>query len=388
MAKKNRGENKASKKHDSRVPANFPALSLPGWGRWLALAVILLVVLAFVYQGALTGGQVFLSSDAGNAQSFAAVGDASLAHGHYPLWNPYLFAGMPSFGSLSYLKYLYPPAFVFNTLQNWGLPPLTWMFGHLLFGGLGMAWLLSRWKLPFGALVLGAVIWLLFPKVVAWGVHGHGSKLGAAMYMPWIVAAVWRVLDGKGWRAVGLTALFLGLQLLRGHVQITYYTLAAVAWLSIWNAIWPLEDVGRSLAATLRLLRVGQVGVGLATGFLIGAVLLVPVHQYAGLSIRGQDTAGGGGVGLDYATGWSLAPSEYGTTVLPMTAGFGKATYLGRMPFNDYPNYFGFLLLALVAAAWLAGNRSLLVALLAMSLLAVFVSFGNFGFGFYEWLYG
>ena len=91
------------------------------------------------------------------------------------------------------------------------------------------------------------------------------------------------------------------------------------------------------------------------------------MHEYAGLSIRGQDTTGGGGVGLDYATGWSLAPSEYGTTVLPMTAGFGKATYLGRMPFNDYPNYFGFLLLALVAAAWLVGNRSLLVALLTCS---------------------
>ncbi len=384
---KKQGGKKAQNRQGPKGGVNFPRISLPGWGRWLALAGILLVVLGFVYQGALTGGQVFLSSDAGNSNSFAAVGDAGLADGQYPLWNPYIFAGMPSYGSLSYMKYTYPPSVVFNTLQNWGFPPLTWMFGHLLFGGLGMAWLLSRWKLPFGALLLGAVIWLLFPKVVAWGVHGHGTKLGAAMYIPWITASVWRVLDGKGWRSVGLTALFVGLQLLRGHPQITYYTLALVAWLSLWNAVWPFEGMGRSLVARVRWLRVGQVVLGLATGFLIGAVLFIPVQDYARISIRGQDEAGGGGVGIDYATGWSLAPAEYGSTVLPMAAGFGKATYLGHMPFNDYPNYFGFLVLALVCAAWLTGRRSLLSALLVMSLLSVFVSFGNFGFGLYELLY-
>jgi len=28
---------------------------------------------------------------------------------------------------------------------------MTWMLAHLLFGGLGMAWLLSRWRLPVAA---------------------------------------------------------------------------------------------------------------------------------------------------------------------------------------------------------------------------------------------
>jgi hypothetical protein len=379
---------KQGRKKEDRREMALPGFDVPQWGRWLILTGILMLAMGIVYQGAFTDGLVFQSADASNSQAFTQVGDAGLAQGQYPLWNPYLFAGMPSFGSTSYLKYIYPPATIFNTLQDWGLPPLTWMFGHLLFGGLGMAWLLSRWKLPFGALVLGAVIWLLFPKVVAWGVHGHGSKLGAAMYLPWIVASVWRVLDGKGWRSVGLTALFLGLLLLRSHPQITYYTLALVAWLALWNGFWPLDATAGSLAASVRWKRIGQVGIGLAVGFLVGAVLLVPVHDYAGFSIRGQDTAGGGGVGLDYATGWSLAPSEYGTTVFPLAAGFGKATYLGHMPFNDYPNYFGFLILALVATAWAARYRSMVSALLVMSLLSVFVSFGNFGFGFYEWLYG
>jgi len=381
---KNRGNN-----NQQPGAPNLPrqGFRLPGWSLWILAALCLWVVLAFVYGGALTQGQVFQAADTHNADAFAAVGDRSLAEGHYPLWNPYIFAGMPTFGSAAYLKYVYPPSMLFNTLQGWGMPPLTWMFGHLLFGGLGMFWLLRRWDLPFASLLLGAVIFLLFPKVVAWGVHGHGSKLGAAMYLPWIVGSVWRVLDGKGWRYVGWTSLLLGLQLLRSHPQISFYTLGTVAWLILWNGFWPL-DARTAAAAALRWRRAGMVLAGLVVGFMIAAVLLLPMQQYAGLSIRGQDTAGGGGVGLDYATGWSLAPGEYGSTLLPMAAGFGKATYLGFMPFNDYPNYFGILLLALVVAACTRGRRSLLASLAAVSLLAVFISWGNHGFGFYEWIYG
>ena len=371
---------------------------MPGWAaailqpgghvRWLLVAGALIVTLGFLYPGPMFSGKVFSSADSSNAEAFAAVGDAALAEGHYPLWNPYLFAGMPTFGSLAYARYLYPPSVVFNFLQGTlGFPPLTWLLGHLLFGGLGMAWLLSRWRLPLGALVLGAVVWLLFPRIVAWGVHGHGTKLGAAMYLPWIVGWALRVLDGRKWQAVGMTGLLLGLQLLRGHPQITAYTLLVVGWLGLWTTLFPFEEAARRLSAAVRWQRLGLLAAGLALGFLVGGIMLLPAHEYASVSIRGQDTAGGGGVGLDYATGWSLAPAETGTFVLPAAAGFGQATYLGLMPFTDYPNYFGFLLILLAAAAWWYGSRSLVLALGLMSLLAVFVSFGNFGFGLYELLY-
>ncbi len=333
--------------------------------------------------------EVFGSSDAGNADAFERTGDALLAEGQYPLWNPFLFAGMPSFGSLAYVKFLYPPTPVFNFLQNQlRFAPLTWMLGHLLLGGLGMAWFLSRWKLPLGFLVLGAVVWLLSPKLVAWGVHGHGSKIMAAAYLPWIVGWVLKVTDGGGRRAVGMTGLMLGLQILCGHPQITYYTLLIAGWLGLWNTIRPFDLQLRGVKAAVRWGRLGTLLLGLVLGFLIGGIMLLPAHNYAGISIRGQDTAGGGGVGLDYATGWSLAPAEMGTFILPASAGFGKATYLGHMPFTDYPNYFGLLVILLAAAGWVRGGRNFVLALAVMSLLAVMISFGNLGLGFYEWLYG
>jgi len=360
-----------------------------GPGRWVLLILILWVLLAILYAGPMFRGEVFTSSDSTNADAFERVGDALLDEGHYPLWNPFLFAGMPSFGSLAYVKFLYPPTPVFNFLQNQlRFAPLTWMLGHLLLGGVGMAWLLSRWKLPLGFLVLGAMVWLLFPKVVAWGVHGHGSKLMAAMYMPWIVGWALKVLDGGGRRAVGMTGLLLGFQILSGHVQITYYTLLVTGWLGLWHTVRPFEPQRRSVKVAVRWRRLGLLGVGLCLGFMIGAIMLLPAHDYSRISIRGQDTAGGGGVGLDYATGWSLAPGELGTFILPSAAGFGKATYLGYMPFNDYPNYFGVLVFLLATVGLARGGRNLFAALGIMSLLAILVSFGNFGFGFYEWLYG
>ncbi len=129
--------------------------------RWLLLAGGVCLLLAVLYPGPMFQGQVFGSADANNSEAFTRVGDAELAAGDYPLWNPYLFAGMPSFGSLAYVKVLYPPSAVFNFLQQTlRFPSLTWMLGHLLFGGLGIAWLLSRWKLPAGAILRGGAAFL------------------------------------------------------------------------------------------------------------------------------------------------------------------------------------------------------------------------------------
>jgi hypothetical protein len=385
--KKRRSRSSREVTRDSQPLAGWPAVDAP-LTRWIVITLGLMLVLAILYPGPVFQNKIFLSGDAQNSNSFTIVGDRSLAQGDYPQWNPYLFAGMPSFGSLAYAKYLYPPSVVLNFLQDkLGFPPLTWLLAHLLFGGLGMAWLLSRWRLPTGALLLGAVIWLMAPKVVAWSVHGHGTKLGAAMYLPWIVGWAWRILDGKGLRAIGMVGLLLGLQLLRGHVQITYYTLLVVGWLALCHAVWPLDDLARRTAGKIRWLQVGQVLGGIALGFMIGAMLLIPVHGYSGISIRGQDTEGGGGVGLEYATGWSMAPAELATLVFPAAAGFGKATYLGAMPFNDYPSYVGILALMLAGLAWWPNGRRLAVSLLVMACLAVLVSFGNHGPGLYELLY-
>jgi len=347
-----------------------------------------LVLLALLYPGAMFQSKVFGSADSSAADAFRQVGDAARQAGDYPFWNPYLFVGMPTFGSVAYTLGVYPPTVVFEFLQNHlGFPPLTWLLGHLLLGGVGLWWMLGRWNLPWSARWLSCVAWLWFPRVVAWGVHGHGTKLGAAMALPWLVGLTWEVLVRGRLRTVGLAALVLGLQFLRGHPQISYYTLLLLGMLTVWNLIWPLGD-GPRPAMAVRLRRTGLMAVVVVLGLAMGSALMLPIHEYADMSTRGQSGASGGsGDPFDYATQWSMAPEDLGAVLIPTAAGFGKATYVGRMPFNDYPNYIGVLLLGLAGAAWLSRRRSLVLALGVVGLLAVLLAMGRFSPGVYQICY-
>ncbi|MEZ4388467.1 MAG: hypothetical protein R3D98_13030 [Candidatus Krumholzibacteriia bacterium] len=386
MAKRNRpGKPPAPSATASVQPVRSAWLAR---GRGLAPWLGVFVLLALLYPGPMFEGTVYGSADASAADAFRQVGDASRHQGEYPFWNPYLFVGMPTFGSLAYTLGVYPPTYLFEFLHTrLGLPPLTWLFGHLLLGGVGVWWLLGRWRLPWSARLLGCVGWLWFARVVAWGVHGHGSKLAAAMALPWLVGLAWEVLVRGRVRSAGLLALVLGLQFLRGHVQISYYTLLLLGALTLWNLLWPLGDGARP-AWRERVRRLGLMSLAVVLGLAVGSVLLMPVHEYAALSTRGESGAsGGGGSPFDYATQWSLAPEDLAAMVIPAAAGFGKATYAGRMPFTDYPNYLGLLLPALAAAAWLTRRRSLVAALAVVSVLAIVLAMGRFSPGLYQAAY-
>ena len=76
-----------------------------------------------------------------------------------------------------------------------------------------------------------------------------------------------------------------------------------------------------------------------AVSLLVSLVLYLPIHEYAQYSIRGASSSGG--LDYNYATSWSLHPQEALTFIVPFAFGFGKDIYFGSMPFTDYPNYLG-----------------------------------------------
>jgi hypothetical protein len=93
--------------------------------RWALLASVLLVLLFFY---PIVMGKVFLSPDAVAPAGFSKIANEALHERHvYPLWNPYYFLGMPSFGSLAYAPYVYPPDVLFGLLNRIGFPDLTWL---------------------------------------------------------------------------------------------------------------------------------------------------------------------------------------------------------------------------------------------------------------------
>jgi hypothetical protein len=258
---------------------------------------------------------------------------------------------------------------------------MLWLIVYYFVGAVAVYLLLADLGAARGAAALGGLVFALTPNLIAVGAHGHGSQLVNSGLLPVALLALHRFLArGRGsWLA--LLALTLGAQILRGHVQIAYYT-----WLTLaLYFVYFLLDRRRG-GTTFRLApgpAAAGVGLGLLLGALLGAVLALPVVAYTPYSIRGGGATGG--VTFEYATGWSLALGELSTLLVPSALGFGGETYWGTMPFTDYPNaYVGivtllFAVLAFRGAAGRARQPGLAVAVffLALAVFALLVALGK-----------
>lgn len=352
-----------------------------GW----AAAILALLVVLFFHEVSI-GGRTFVSPDATQPLGFVRAGEQSLWKDHiYPLWNPYVFLGMPSFGSGAYNPLIYPPDWPLALIAKViPLPDMTWMLLYYFLGGL-FAFLLAReWGArPEGAL-LGAAAFVFAPNLVAVGSHGHGSQLVNSAYLPlmlWLTARWMRV---GGLHHLGLLALAGGFQMLRGHVQIAFYSWLAVALYMLVEWIAGLRRPAEMPRATVRA---ASIGLAALLAFGIAGFFNLPLRDYSKHSIRGGGPDGG--VGMDYATQWSLSPAELPTVVVPGWAGFGGQLYWGGMPFTDYPNAFvGIVTVVLAVAAFAApvGARAPRVFAIVIALLSLLISFGR-NFPLYGFLY-
>ncbi|HXV12963.1 MAG TPA: YfhO family protein [Candidatus Krumholzibacteria bacterium] len=369
----------------------------------LLAVVAMLAGVGLLYPDIVFEGKIFVSGDSQAAASHAAVGNKSLARGEYPVWNPYLFCGMPSFGSLSFTPWVYPINWVIKPLRAvLPLPEYTWLFVHTMVTGFGVFLLLRDRGIHAAAAIGAGVLMMWMPNLVAVGANGHGSQACAVAYLPLALLFWDRVWRGRN--VVGnasALAVTLGFSMLRSHFQISYYTYALVVLHLVFFGGMALVDAARGRAASVsplparlgaKLRRDGTTPWGGAladTGFssvvlaavvgvslLICAVLYLPVHDYAKYSIRGASETGG--LDYGYATNWSLHPSEMLTFLVPFSFGFGKDLYLGHMPFTDYPNYLGVAVLAFAVVALLRVRTRWVAFLAFVTVVATLVSFGKF----------
>ncbi len=375
-------------------------------GPWTTLAlalVALLVAVAVLYPEIVFQGKVFVSGDSQSAASFSAVGHRSLAEGEYPVWNPYLFCGMPSFGSMAFTPWVYPVNWLLKPFRKvLPLPEYSWLLVHTLATGFGVFLLCRDRGVRGSAAIAAGVLMIWMPNLVAIGANGHGSQACAVAYLPFALLFWDRFWRGqKPVANAAALAITLGWSMLRGHLQVSYYTYALIALYLVFFGVLAVVDAARGrggptvpLPAPIRA-RVGReggspwgptmAGLGFSTAvlaivvgvsLLISAVLYIPVHDYAQYSIRGASESGG--LDYGYATNWSLHPSEMLTFLVPFSFGFGKDLYLGHMPFTDYPNYLGVVVLAFALVA-LSRVRTRFVGFLAfVAVVATLVSFGKF----------
>jgi len=368
LAKDDKKTGKEKKKRG--VLESFESLS--SLKRFFIVLLIHIVLMVVFLPEVTLENKVFLSPDAKAPMSFASVGKEALKQGEYPLWNPYIFCGMPSFSSLAYTPYVYPVSYITHILHTYlHFPQMTWLLFHYVMAGVGVYLLLLTLGVSSVVATIAGVIFMLMPNYIAMGVHGHGSQASAIAYMPFVLLLVYRIFNGK--RPLifaSLLGIVLGFQLLRGHVQISYYTFLLVALVSIFEVVHLWKEGKKQRAIKLS----SYVLLSVVAAFGVAAVLVFPVKSYSVYSIRG---AGGGGLNYGYATSWSLGVGEILTFIFPWAYGFGKHTYFGAMPFTDYPNYLGLATVIFAIFALLFSKHRWKLFLVLVAVVSTLLAFGK-----------
>ena len=306
--------------------------------RSVAAASALLALAVAIYWRPIVDGFVLLGFDPFvYFYPLMSYRDARLRAFELPLWVPDYFVGAP-FLANPQTGVLYPP----NWLTVWLEAPraYAWQaFGHSLWMALGGFVAARR------VLGLGVVAAFAAAAVLAYGGYGqslvsHLNQLQAAAWLPWAVVAL------SVRRPVGL-GVVLGLQLLAGHAQLSFMTVALLG-------VWALARVGRVGALAV------LAGGGVLAGLLAAPQLLLTL-ELSGEGIRA------GGMSYREAVAFSLPPWMLPVSLLPVY------THLDQ-PGSEWVGYVGVIgaVLAMVGLvgggrrAWLLGAIAVGALLLAL----------------------
>lgn len=197
--------------------------------------------------------------------------------GQIPMWSNAILGGYPfSANPLAglwympgWLAYLLPQPFGFNGV----------VILHIFWGGYGMLTLLRAYGLKESSALLGALSFLLMPKLFAHFGAGHVTLVYAFAWTPWLlVAEQARLKRGLWWLPAGVLGLI---------------ALADVRWLAYALVLW----VGYSVCAFCKQSQIERQWGNVAGWFLrsggvviwsllLALVLLFPLFEFTQLSTR------------------------------------------------------------------------------------------------------
>ncbi|MFW6084717.1 MAG: hypothetical protein ACODAA_05835 [Gemmatimonadota bacterium] len=284
-----------------------------------------------------------------------------------PLWNPYLFGGLP------YVAILPGPVFYPTTALYFVLPlfrAIGWTFVlHTFLAGL-FAWFaarslsLRRWP----AAVTG-LAFMLTGFFVSMNEAGHDGRMFTIALIPLAFAFLERGLQSRRIHWFLAMGLVVACQIFTPHVQLMYYSSLALSLYMLVRVIWMAREEGDWKPA-------GRVFGLYALGFLaaaaIGMAQLLPTLELRAFAVRGST----GLTGYDFASSWAVPAQEITALVLPDLIG-SLETYWGANPFKQHTEYVGIVPAALAVIGLTTVRRDRRAGLIAgIAVLCVLFALG------------
>ncbi|MDR2887536.1 MAG: YfhO family protein [Bacteroidales bacterium] len=336
----------------------------------LAVAIFITVSMAYFYP--LLEGKTLVTNDGTVAQNSAMEISAFRAqYGGEPLWTNSMFGGMPA--------YLISTLFEGNIMKhvnvafNFLSRPASFIFIMMLGFYILLLMFKTGWRIAIaGALAYGFSTYMFF--IIA---AGHNTKAQALAYMAPMIGSIIYAYRYNAIKGALLATLFLTLEIIANHPQITYYAAICVLIFVIIECIMALreKELIKFVKSSLLLL----CGAMLAVGMNFGA--LYTTYEYGKYSTRSKselqtdDTDKTSGLDKSYITQWSYGVDETLTLLIPGFRGgaskpFDRDSetamvlrrnnasqyigqfqqYWGTQPLVDGPVYVGAIIMFLFAA--------------------------------------
>jgi hypothetical protein len=333
------------------------------------IAVLLFTLISFAYFFPVLEGRKINAHDTKVYEgSSKEISDYRDKYGKEPLWTNSMFSGMPAY--LISVKY---PGNLFKHLDNflklYKTPVAALFLSMLGFYIMLLFFRVNPWLAIAGAIAYGFSSYL-FVSLSA----GHNTKAYAMAYMAPVIGSVVYSFRKNLLAGASLFALFLALQIMANHFQVTYYTGMIVLVFGIFELVNAIKN--KAVPAFLKSLGV-LVGAALIA-FSVNFASLYSTWEYSKESTRGKSeltkatATNEKGLDPEYITQWSYGIGESLTFLIPnfkggATAPFGNDSetvkalrknnmgqaqgqlyrYWGKQPGTSGPVYFGAVVLFL-----------------------------------------
>ncbi|MFW6089243.1 MAG: hypothetical protein ACODAB_05785 [Gemmatimonadota bacterium] len=342
---------------------------------WFALSSAL--VTAWLYRAFIFDPEVMLFGQEMIDQSWQlrefAVEEVKAGRG-VPLWNPYLFGGLP------YVAILPGPLFYPTTALYFVMPlfrAIGWTFVlHTWLAGLFAYFAARSLKLGRPAAVVTGFAFMLSGFLVSMNEAGHDGRMFTMVLIPLAFGLLERGLRS------GRLAWFLGMglvvacQIFTPHVQMMYFSSLALSAYALVRLIWMARDEGDWRPAARVF---GFYALGFVAAATVGMAQLLPNLELLEFAVRGT-----GERGYEFAASWAMPVQELTGFVLPdligagpLQRGEGLATYWGANHFKQHTEYLGIVPAVLALIALTAFRHDRRISLIgAITLLCILFALG------------
>ena len=368
------------------------------------IAILAFIVISFIYFfPAITEDRILFQHD-----TVAGAGAGQEAKEYYERtgertrWTSALFGGMPTYQMSPSYDSTEPLTFV-QKVYHLFLPNYVWLTFIMM---LGFYILLRAFGIPAWLAGLGGIIWGFSSYFFILIAAGHIWKFITLAYIPPTIAGIVLAYRKKYLLGGIITALFMAMQILSNHVQMTYYFLFVILFMvgAFFEDAWRKKELPQFFKATGVLIVAGLIGVS------INLSNLYHTYEYSKETMRGKSELKyegaaakqtSSGLNRDYITQWSygigetfslLVPNVKGGASVPLSRSekamekanpmysslYSQLTqYFGDQPMTSGPVYVGAFVLMLFILGCFIVKGPMKWALLGATIFSILLSWGK-----------